>query len=299
MGECRGSVRRARLLFGVLVMGALIATGCAARLAKPQPVAMKNVRPVKRASPRIMQPPSSRRNPVAKRKAMPAPRPAILPTGAGRARLARRSAWGRRLSLETGCQSGEVANCQPVARVLAFQGATARAAALYAKGCEGNDGPSCFGLARLLAMGQGVPKSPTKAQAMYLKAAKLSAEACQKGHPASCAALGWMLRTGLAVERNTTRALSLLTLACRRKHGEACFMLGTCHAFGDGTPVNPVAAVSWYQRSCRLGDPMGCNAVAYAYAHGLGVAKSPGTARVHYGLACRMGHKKSCRSARP
>jgi len=134
----------------------------------------------------------------------------------------------------------------------------ARAAAVLAKNCDGNNkyGASCFKLGRLLLAGRGVEANDAKAMARF-------EQACNSGISQGCYHLGMMLLEG-TVKKDPPRAMACFDKACTEGDAESCFHVG--------------------QRWLAPGGP----------GHGLG-ARDPAKALAPLEVACGHGHAPSCR----
>ncbi|HET8645450.1 MAG TPA: tetratricopeptide repeat protein, partial [Vicinamibacteria bacterium] len=126
---------------------------------------------------------------------------------------------------ERACAAGAAGGCSLAARVL--EGAStvdeqvvrqvprdmARAASLYAKGCDLGAMADCVRLGELYEEGHGVPKDLKRTAALYQKA-------CDSGDAALpmtvCSRLALLYESGSGVRRDLARAAALYKQGCQQ-----------------------------------------------------------------------------------
>lgn len=91
----------------------------------------------------------------------------------------------------------------------------ARAAALYQRGCDGDDALGCARLGILHSAGRGVPRNDATAVALLKKS-------CDGGTPIGCETLGTMYAAGSGVAKDEPLALTLYARACAAGDTRAC-----------------------------------------------------------------------------
>jgi TPR repeat protein len=128
--------------------------------------------------------------------------------------------------LEEACAAGVAAACSTLGDIYHLgSGVTkdrARAAAFYARGCDGGDPEGCFDLADFHRYGFVEPVDGSRAALLAARGIALFEDACREGDADMCHALGQRYRQGSGVLRDPGRAAALFEQACDRGSILAC-----------------------------------------------------------------------------
>lgn len=148
--------------------------------------------------------------------------------------------------------------------------------------CDAGDAMACSATGYFVEIGDGVPKDPTRAAALYTRG-------CIGGDGRGCGNLGVLLDLGSGVERDVAQALVQYRRGCRVGDGASCLNLGIHQATGDGMGVDRERALKNYAQACALGEPRGCNLLGAEQE-----ASDPAAAVGRYGQGCEGGHGPAC-----
>jgi TPR repeat protein len=144
---------------------------------------------------------------------------------------------------EAACMYGHTESCRGLARVYSFGGPSVtvdynRATLFGRKGCDGDDGESCY----LLAGTQG-----NEAQMR-----RLSEKSCDAGYVEGCFFLAELYALGHGGPQDLASAVAAYKKACESDHARACASLSEMYATGKGAPKNPQLARQARKRSESL-----------------------------------------------
>jgi uncharacterized protein len=189
------------------------------------------------------------------------------------------------------CDGGSAIGCRNLALMYsAGNGVSqsyAQAATLYRKGCNGGDAGSCSNLGLLYANGSGVSQDYTQAVTLYRKG-------CDADDRTGCNNLGLMFANGTGVSQDSTQAVALYRKACDGGVTASCSNLGVMYAGGIGVPRDYTLAVTLYRKACDAGDIVSCSNLGGMYAHGTGVSQDSTQAVTLYRKACDAGLVGPC-----
>jgi hypothetical protein len=110
-------------------------------------------------------------------------------------------------------------------------------------------GPSCARAGEAYRLAQGVPRSYTKAAALYLRG-------CDLNDAESCARLGDAYTYATGVPHDRERAMALYRQACDRGHQDAC--VSHARELAIVGPEHPEAVFRALETGCRKGVAAGC-----------------------------------------
>jgi len=105
-------------------------------------------------------------------------------------------------------------------------------------------------LGLLHEQGQGVPREPGRAVALYTKA-------CNKGYAPGCTRVGVAHLTA-GTTADLEEAASWLLHACEGDDAEACGLLAALHETGQGVSRDPARAAELRRRACDGGFAPSC-----------------------------------------
>lgn len=178
----------------------------------------------------------------------------------------------------------ECAECFTDGEQARAAGDSARAIALFERGCEQNEAAACDAGARMHARGDGIPENDARAVDLHVRA-------CELDHGEACVEVGVpMLNYG----PRAAEGRALLVRGCKGGHAVSCSFLAASYQQGLGGPVDLVAAARTFARSCELGYALACTHYGIAVQRGLGVAADLAKARELYRRACDGGDALGC-----
>jgi TPR repeat protein len=157
----------------------------------------------------------------------------------------------------------------------------ARAAALYARACDGGHAQACEDLALMCEGDRGVPRDRARA-------ASLQQKACDGGIAVACRELAERYAVGAGVAEDAARARALFGRACDAADADACFALGEICERGVGGPRDFAVAAASFERACASHAPA-CGSAARLYDEGLGVAVDHARADTLFAQSCGEG----------
>jgi len=165
--------------------------------------------------------------------------------------------------------------------------ASAQAAALYRKACDGGSPFGCRNLALAYAVGNGVSQS-------YAQAATLYRKACNGGDAGSCSNLGLLYANGTGVAQDYNESVALYRKGCDAGDRVGCSNLGLMYSQGTGVSKDYAQAVALYRRACDAGLTASCSNLGLMYANGTGVPRDYTEAVTLYRKGCDEGNIVSC-----
>jgi TPR repeat protein len=168
------------------------------------------------------------------------PAPSAFPTGVALG-LELRGCAGGNDACERDCEAGVGDRCRSLALTLRRgpleQRDEAKATALYERGCDLGDLPSCVFAGQMYEYHHGVPEDDAAAARFY-------GRACDKGWSAGCYNLAIMFDNGRGVARDPARAASLYEGACKAGAKPACDRVTALRAEIEGGRADSVDAES-------------------------------------------------------
>lgn len=152
------------------------------------------------------------------------------------------------------CSANHGGGCWEAARYLSDVKKEDRSDVPYLeKGCNLNEGYSCFGLARGYESGRhGVIPNAAKAFELF-------GRSCKAGCPSGCAGVAQMLIHANGTDRDDARARSMSKVGCDEKVPHGCHILGYLLLGGLGGPRDASAAKKVLAEACTLGDHEACD----------------------------------------
>lgn len=216
---------------------------------------------------------------------------------------------------QSACDAGEPRGCVRLAHL--YEDATTlsaklgsaadlrrRAAAVYEKACEAQDGYACLALGALTITGKGVQKSTPRSLQLYTQARPPLEALCAGAAtpPATklraCGALSLMMHRGLGGSKDTAKGLELLEETCNLGDVASCMLAGTLYADGAGAreiaAADPPRAPAPFKKACELGEPRGCHALAKLLHAGGGAATHAVEVLALETKACESGVAAAC-----
>jgi predicted Ser/Thr protein kinase len=136
-------------------------------------------------------------------------------------------------------------------RSVEFPVRLAKAADVFAKGCEKGYAEDCASLGTVYERGEGVPVDLTRAGDLYRRA-------CDEGEPSGCIGLGLMNERGKGLPADAARAAALYRKACEAGDVWGCHNLGVLHAKGAGVARDEKRAEELLGGACADGLPEAC-----------------------------------------
>jgi len=167
----------------------------------------------------------------------------------------------------------------------------------YKKGCQLDDGPSCFSLGVIFALGKGVSRDMEEAKEYFKKSRPLTEEQCKKGDGRACTDLGLIYQQGLGIDRDLGKAKELFSRGCQLQDSAGCVDLGVLCIIGLEIPKNPEKAKELFSRGCQLGSSAGCGNLGIMYFKGDGVEKNFQKALDYFQKGCKLGSPINCERA--
>lgn len=153
--------------------------------------------------------------------------------------------------------------------------------------CSGKDDlEACHKAGTIYYLGDGVPRSLTKAAEYFRKA-------CDGGFAAACYNIAIMMEQG-ELPRDAKQVLATYDKACDKGDARACSNAGFMYINGDGAPLDQEMGRALFEKSCTLKHGEGCYNLGNVYESGAGVEKDLAKALEYYTLACSLDHKKAC-----
>lgn len=155
-----------------------------------------------------------------------------------------------------------------------------KAAALFAKSCEGGHGRSCAAMARELVWSAEPTKHAERITALYDRS-------CALGYQPGCYDLSKLHLDGRVVPKDVVRGIQIRRRACVDGHTLSCTDLGDIYSEGRLISRDYARAVTYYEMVCSPKRPYVCGRLAAIYDHGPeGFPKDPKRARAAYEMAC-------------
>ncbi len=192
------------------------------------------------------------------------------------------------------CDKGQPASCARLARLMAKGKAgspePAKAAQLFDKACQADQGDACSDLGIHYMQGSGVAADPGRALKLFEKA-------CQVGEANGCFNLGNLYYQGQGTTQDRAKAFALFQQACNAGKPAGCINVGSMYDDGDGVAADSSKAFALFKKACEGDAAAGCSNLAYMYAEGKSVAKDQAQALTFYEKACRLGNAKGCEYA--
>ena len=191
-------------------------------------------------------PPTSSATGSAAAPASPAPKPALAAADPWSAPAAPAPAAGGTTATED-CKGQD---CAKLALGV-MGGDPANAAALFIKGCDGDDGISCAMAGVAFKEGKGVALDVKKGVSLYEKS-------CTLGYAKGCYNFALALANGDGVPADEARAVPILEKACTGKAWKACGSVGDYLVNkGQSAKAKPLLELG-----CDNGDSLSCETLA-------------------------------------
>jgi uncharacterized protein len=189
------------------------------------------------------------------------------------------------------CDGGSALGCRNLALMYATGNGVsqsyAQALTLYRKACNGGDAGGCSNLGLMYANGTGVSQDYAQAVTLYRKG-------CDAGDRIGCNNLGLMFARGTGVSQDYAQASALYRKGCDAGITISCGNLGVMYANGTGVPQDYTEAVALYRKACDAGDIVSCSNLGGMYASGTGVSQDYAQATALYRKGCDAGITVSC-----
>ena len=160
-------------------------------------------------------------------------------------------------ALDKACMGSYFRSCGVGAKLALGKEDFARAYKLGKRGCDDEDGDSCFRLGWLHEAGKGGQEKDAKL------AVNLYETGCKLESPVSCDALGNMYVAGAGVAKDPAKALEQFKKACtgneKTLFAGACKKAAKMLADGDGAAKDNKAALALYSRACEYNVEESCS----------------------------------------
>jgi hypothetical protein len=199
------------------------------------------------------------------------------------------------------CDGGYAPACETLASNASVGRGTPRdvvsAADRLTRGCDLGDASCCQALASAHAAGRGVARDGAKALALARRACDLSRSDARTYWTAGppCEWMATALETGQGLPQDTALSLELRQAACDRDEAGSCLRAARLLKELPGFDVGRV--LSLYEKACRS-ESHACVELGAIYREGDAVAKDDGAALRWFSLACEGGFLPGCRAAR-
>lgn len=144
------------------------------------------------------------------------------------------------------------------------------------------DTDAALEIARDFDAGDGVPKDPTRAYALFLKAAST-------GSMDGLEQTGYHELNGIGTEKDTAKALESFRKATLLGSGYAAQEIGWMYEKGIGVLQNDQMAVQWYQQAIQKGHFEACGALGWLTENGRGTPKDDTLAAKLYFMGASHG----------
>lgn len=180
-------------------------------------------------------------------------------------------------------------NTSDIVDFMIWTDAAAAAAELYQKTCSTQQPDPCLKLGRRYDTGDGVPKDPAKAAALYGTACDAGAETVQ-----ACHWLAWLLMKGEGVPKDKAKAVALYTKACDGGYANGCYMLALFYNEGKELAKDDAKTVALLTKACNGWILAACTNLGYRYQSGQGVTKDLPKAAALYQKACSTDEPVAC-----
>lgn len=196
---------------------------------------------------------------------------------------------------EKGCDNNNGASCFELGLMFEAGNVTkfdrGRAKELAIRACDLKDGQACFVVGHAYEKGNGAfEKSDTLSKDYYSKSCNLGIlNACKDPQEIDVAkALDKNGKTEAAIKKENE---------CLNNNFEACNAVGSYYLLGLNVPKNLQTSASYYKKSCDGGLNYGCRNLGLAYENGNGVAKDIAKALDYYKTACSKSDGGGCYDA--
>lgn len=229
--------------------------------------------------------------------------------------------------LEYACSGGILDACSALGALLAQStepGRRARGLQLMQRACEAPLGATCSDWAMAHAEGWGMPKSPDRAYALFLKACKaheppgcagyaelvmqgfgsmaanperavqIFSKACNEGSFRACYGVGAAMLDGRGIAQQVAEAVPYLRYACGYRYAPACDRLAGVLDSGEAG-TNLAEAVSFSDFACTQGIAASCVRLARYYEQGVAVGRDLQRSAALLARACELGEQTACR----
>jgi TPR repeat protein len=204
---------------------------------------------------------------------------------------------------EKECRAGSAGECLAVARQYrdgwlghAPEGKKAeelftKTAELAQPACAAGSAQACNELGILTLTGDGVPKNPKQAIALYEKA-------CSGGEFEACANLSGIAIDGdYGTRKDAVRAATLCEAPCEKGNARCCFLLGLARST-EGPAHDPPKAANAYERGCARRNAAACTNLGVMHENGEGnLPRDVVKAVALYERGCDHGSSQSCKNA--
>jgi len=194
---------------------------------------------------------------------------------------------GREL-LEKGCNLNDGISCYNLGIMYEkAQGVTKdlpKSIKYYTKSCDNNFMKGCYNLGVSYYKGIGVTTNKEKAFELYTKA-------CNNGEEKSgCYNLGFMYHQSESVQQNKQKAIKFYNKSCNAKNEKACYNLALLYL----EKKDNIKLVKSLNKACNYGSPDGCSNLGIMYEKGVGMRKDASKAFKLYTKACSLGSGMGC-----
>jgi TPR repeat protein/Na+-translocating ferredoxin:NAD+ oxidoreductase RnfD subunit len=120
-----------------------------------------------------------------------------------------------------------------------------------AHSCDRGDAYSCFYLATVLHLGQGLPQDEPRAIRVF-------EESCDRGYVRACGVLGEMYLLGQGIPVDGIRALKNFERSCAGHFGDSCVSAAMLYHRGVGGIQDEELSQRRFQQGCELGYEPAC-----------------------------------------
>ncbi|MDR1889717.1 MAG: sel1 repeat family protein [Zoogloeaceae bacterium] len=213
-----------------------------------------------------------------------------------------------------------------------FEHDDSKAARLYEKSCNHENGAGCNKLGLLYEAGKLGNANKSKAKALYAKAFLIYGKICDGEDHKACHAAAANYATGDDVPQDYAKAAALYEKSCNKTYGKGCDSLGDLYKNGEGVQQNPekanelyaralrydeqncaanngeacfrlgertrnddAKAFLYYQKACTYNDADGCTWTGLFHSEGKGGAKKDKDIAVEFFIkGCEMGSADAC-----
>jgi TPR repeat protein len=136
--------------------------------------------------------------------------------------------------------------------VLAYKsGNKTKAAELFQTACSNNHAISCYNLAVMSKIGDGITTDLQKAVPLLKKA-------CEANIYKACYNLGIIYNEGEGVIVDKQQSEKYLDIACDNYFGHACFLLGYSYLIGDSGVQDKLLAKKYFTKCCDISNEDCC-----------------------------------------
>ncbi|MDR3157945.1 MAG: sel1 repeat family protein [Zoogloeaceae bacterium] len=178
----------------------------------------------------------------------------------------------------------------------------AKAAQLYEKSCDNENGEGCSGLGMLHEEGSIGKTDRKKAEALYEKAFLHHLKACDTKDSKICLETAEAYEEGDgSLRQDYAKAAALYEKVCAKENGSGCERLGNLYENGNVLQKNAekaaelyAMAIRYHEKSCADGDGEGCFHLGALYDNGERMKQDSRKAFSYYKKGCTHKDGKSC-----